>query len=132
MGVDVVHRLGGGASVRQGLLHTGGAPGPCGVGGGDVVGVAGGAVAGDLTQDLSAASAGVLQFLQHQNGGTLAHDEAAALRVKGDGGPGRVRGSGQGAHGGEAANGQGGDRGLRAASHHDLGISVPDVAEGVA
>ena len=130
--VDVVHLVGGDACVVQRLLDAGGAPGALGIGSGDVVGVAGGAVADHLAVDLGIPGQSVIQLLQHQDGRALTHDKAAALRVKGDGGPLGVAGSGQSAHGGEAAHGQGSDGGLGAAGEHHLGVAVPDVAEGVA
>ena len=73
----------------------------------------------------------MLQLLQDQHRGPLAHDEAAALLVKGDGGTAGIGGVGQGAHGGESAHGQGRDGGLGSAGHHHLGVAVPDVAESV-
>ena len=97
-----------------------------------MVSVAGSAVADHLGVDLGPAGLGVLQFLQKQHARALAHDEAAALRIKGDGGPVGVLRLGQGLHGGEAAHGQGRDGGLGAAAEHDLGVAVPDVVEGVA
>ena len=97
-----------------------------------MVSVAGGAVAHHLGVDLRPPGLGVLQFLQKQHARALAHDEAAPLRVKGDGGPIGVLRLGQGLHGGEAADGQGGDGSLRAAAEHAVSIAVPDVVEGVA
>ena len=72
------------------------------------------------------------QFFQQENACPLAHDEAAALRIKGDGGPVGVLRLGQGLHGGEAADGHGRDGGLGAAAEHDLGVAVPNVVERVA
>ena len=50
---------------------------------GDVIGVAGQAVAGDLGIDLGAARLGVLELLEHDDAGALAHDEAVAVAVIG-------------------------------------------------
>ena len=58
-------------------------------GGGDVVGVAGQAVADDLGVDLGAAGFGVLQLFQHHDASAFAHDEAVALAVPWAGGGGR-------------------------------------------
>ena len=91
MGVDVVHRLRGNPGVGQGLGHTGGPARPAGGGGGDVVGVAGGAIAQHLPQDLRPPGPGAGQFLQHQDARPLPHNKAAPLPVKGDGGPAGVR-----------------------------------------
>ena len=82
--------------------------------------------------DLGVPGQSVVQLLQHQDSGAFAHNKAAALGIKGDGGTVGVAGSGQCAHRGEAAHGQGGDGGLGAAGEHHLGVAVPDVAEGVA
>ena len=56
---------------------------------GDVIGVAGVAVAHDLGIDLRAARLGVLIFLQHEDARALAHDKALPARVEGQGGLGR-------------------------------------------
>ena len=50
---------------------------------GDVVGVAGQAVADDLGIDLGAARLGVLQLFENDDAGALAHDEAVAVAVIG-------------------------------------------------
>ena len=132
VGVDVAHLLGGHAAVGQGLGHGPGAALPVGGGGSHVVGVAGGAVAHHLGVHLGPTGLGVFVLLQHQDAGALAHHKAGTLGVKGDGGPVGVVPHMEGPHGGEAADGQGGDGGLGAAAQHHLGIAVPDVAEGVA
>ena len=46
---------------------------------GDVIGVAGQAVADDLGVDLGAARLGVFELFQHDDAGALAHDEAVAV-----------------------------------------------------
>ena len=75
---------------------------------------------------------GAVILLQKQNAGPLSQNKAAALPVKGDGGPGRVVPSVQGLHGGKAADGQGGDHALGPATEHHVGVAVPDLPEGVA
>ena len=132
MGVDIADGLRLHPGVGQGLGHAGRAAGSPGGGGGDVVGVAVGAIARHLGIDLGPAGLCVLILLQHQHPGALSHDKTAALRVKGDGGAGGVRALAQGLHGGEAAHGQGGDGRLGAAAQHHVAIAVPDVAESVA
>ena len=132
MGVDVAHLLRRHPGVGEGHGHGPGALSAAGGGGGDVVGVAGGAVAHHLAQDPGAPGPGVLQLLQHQDAGALAHDEAAAAGVKGDGGGGGVVPGVEGVHGGEAAHGQLGDHSLGAAAHHHVGVAVPDLPQGVA
>ena len=132
VGVDVAHLLRRNAAVGQRHGHGFGAAAAVRKGGGDVVSVAGGAVAHHLGVDFGPPGPGVLQLLQKQHARALAHDEAAALRVKGDGGPVRVLRLGQGLHGGEAADGHGRDGGLGAAAEHDLGVAVPNVVESVA
>ena len=90
MGVDVAHLLRGHAAVPQGHGHGPGAAAAVGQGGGHVVGVTGGAVAHDLSVDGRVPLLSVLQLLQQQNAGALAHDEAVPLSVKGNGGPAGV------------------------------------------
>ena len=124
MGIDIAHLLRLHPGIGQGLGHTGRTAGSPGGGGGDVVGVAVGAVARHLGIDLGSAGLCVLIFLQHQHSGALAHDKAAALRVKGDRSAGGVRVLAEGLHGGEGR--------LSAAAQHHIAIPVPDVAEGIA
>ena len=97
-----------------------------------MVSVAGGAVAHHLGVNLRPAGLGVLQFFQKQHARALAHDEAAALRVKGDGGPIGVLRLGQGLHGGKAADGQRRNGRLRAAAEHSVRVAVTDIVERIA
>ena len=94
VGVDVVHILQLEAAVGHGFGHGSGSALAVGGGRSDVIGVTGSAVADNFGVDLRAAGLGVFQLLQHQDAGALAHDETAALLVKGNGGPVRVRGTG--------------------------------------
>ena len=73
---------------------------------GDVIGVAGQAVADDLGIDLRAARLGVLIFLEHHDAGALAHHEAVAVLVVGPRGLGRrfVEAGRQRARGAEAGH----------------------------
>ena len=73
---------------------------------GDVIGVARQAVADHFGVDLRAARLGVLVFLEHDDAGALAHDEAVAVLVIGARGLlGRVvEAGGQRAAGGEAGD----------------------------
>ena len=96
--------------------------------GGDVIGVAGHAVADDLGIDLGAARLGVLELLEHDDAGALAHDEAVAVLVIGARGAlglvveaGRER-----AAGGEAGDREAADRRFRAAGDHHVGIAERD------
>jgi len=82
VGVDVTH---------LGLLDTGLGEGaveaerealPFLVLAGDVVGVAGGAVTGELAIDAGAAGLGVFEGLDHEDTGAFAHDETIARGVK--------------------------------------------------
>ena len=91
---------------------------------GDVMGVARHAVADDLGIDLGAALLGMLEFLEHQHAGALAHDEAVAVLVPG---PRAllgcvVEGGRERARSGEAGNAEPADRGFGAARDHDVGI----------
>ena len=132
MGVDVVHRLGGNSRVGQSLPHAGGPARSAGSRGGDVVGVAVGAVAHHLGVNFCPPGLGVAQLLQQKGARPLAHDKAGALSVKGDGGPQGVAPLVEGLHSGKAPHGQRGNRSFAAAAQHYLGVTVPDVAEGVA
>ena len=132
MGVDIVHRLRLHSGVRQGLGHAGGSPRAAGGGGGDVVGVAVGAVADHLGVNPGAPGLGVSVFLQQKGARPLPHDKAGALRVKGNGRPKGVGALRQGLHSGKAPHGQRGDGGFRPAAQHYLSVAVPDVAECVA
>ena len=59
--------------------------------GGDVIGVARHAVAEDFGIDLGAACLGVFVFLDHDDAGAFAHDEAVAILIIGARGGGRDR-----------------------------------------
>ncbi len=101
---------------------------------GDVVGVAGHAVADDLGVDLRAALLGVLEFLEHDDAGALAHDEAVAVLVPR---PRRllrrvVEAASTGARGGEAGDAEPADRRLGAAGDHHVGIVPHDHPRRVA
>ena len=96
-----------------------------------MVGVAGGAVTKDLGVNLRPPGLGVVQLLQQEDARALSHDKAAALRVKGNGGPAGVHRLGQGLHGGKAPHGQRRQGRLAAAAEARVGIAVPDGAEGV-
>ena len=91
VGVDVVDVGGANAGALERRRHA--AVGAVAVLGrrGDVVGVARQAVADDLGIDLGAARLGVLVFLEHDDAGALAHDEAVAVLVVGARGARRAR-----------------------------------------
>ena len=132
MGVDVVDVFGGEARFGVGELH-----GLCGgfsIGGGtgDMVGVAGGAVAGDFGVDSGAPCFGVLQFFQDQDAGAFAHDKAVPFLIKGNGGTVRVGRAGEGSHVVEARHGEFGDGGFRTACHAGIQIAALDEPEGFA
>src|SRR5699024_9331904 len=132
VGVDVVHIGGGQTCLGEGQLHGLGSGLSGGRGAGDVVGVAGGAVADDLGVDLGAPGFGVLQLFQNEDAGAFTHDKAVPLLVKGDGGPVGVGGTGQRAHVVEAGDGQPGDGAFSAASHTGIQVAVLDPVEGLA
>ena len=101
---------------------------------GDVIGVAGQAVADDLGVDFRAARLGMLIFLEHDDARALAHDEAFAVLVVGPAGllgP-VVEGGVERARLGKAGDAERVDRALRAAGEHDVGIAVLDHPRGVA
>ncbi len=64
-----------------------------------------------------------LQFLENDDAGALAHDEAVALAIERAAGVQRiVVAGGQRPHGREAADGQRRDRRLRPARDHHVGV----------
>lgn len=93
----------------------------------DVDGVAGHAVAHELGVDGGAAGLGVVQLLEDEAAGALAHDEAGAGAVKGPGREGRVGDGAQGLCAREAGNGERVHGGLCGAGEHDVGHAGPDV-----
>ena len=76
------------AGVGEGHPQRPGRVGATRVGIGDMVRVGGDAVAEELRIDPRAARLRVLQVLEHEHGGRLAHHEPVALRVER---PGRAR-----------------------------------------
>ena len=131
VGVEI-HLVGVHAALVPRVGDGPGALGGLGVGGGHVVGVAGGAIACQLGVDLCAAGLGVLHLLQNKHAGALTHDEAAAPLVEGQGGVQGVLRGGQGLHVGEAGSGQRIHRGLGAAGDHGVGVAVADETHGLA
>ena len=101
---------------------------------GDVIGVAGQAIALHLAIDLRAARLGMFQFFQHHDAGALAHHEAVAVLVVGTRRlVGRVvEGGGQRAAGIEAGDAEPADRRFRAARHHHIGIVQRDQPRRIA
>ena len=134
MGVDIVDVLGIELGPLQGGAH--GALRPAAVlgRGRDVMSVTGKAVADDLGIDLGAAPLGMLELFQHDDAGTLAHDEAVAGLVPGTRGAlGCVVEAGrESARGGEARDADAADGRLGAAGHHHIGVLEPDQPGGVA
>ena len=115
----MLHRLDGAFAAGCGRSH--------------VVGVGGVAVAGQFGQDVRAALLGVLQFLDDDDAGAFAHDEAVAVLVEGTRGVFRiVVARAQGAHGGKTAHAEGDDGRFAAAGEDDVGIVVADEAPGLA
>src|SRR6201992_2603615 len=128
VGVDVVDVDGGDAGVGERELDRLRRRLALGLRRGQVVGVGGDAVAGDLAEDRRAALFGGLLLLQHQHAGALAHHEAVATGVEGTrdtAGRGRFhRREGRGRDAGVAGLGTAGD--------HRVGVAVFDVPGGVA
>ena len=81
--VDVVHRRGLGAGAVERPSHRHGEPLALGIGLRDVVGVAGGGIAGELGVDPCAPGGRVLERLQDEDARALPHDEAIAVLVEG-------------------------------------------------
>ena len=138
VGVDVVDLGGVHARPLERLAHGADRAQALGMGGGEVVHVGGGAIAGDLGEDLGAAALGELHVLQHQHHAALPHHEAVAIEVERPAGLlGLVVALAHRFDLAEGAHGQGSDRGLRAAGEHgsrltpldDLG-RFPDAVAG--
>src|SRR5690606_29813596 len=83
VGVDVVDLARADAGALQGHLHAAIAAVAVLGGSGDVVGVAGHAVADDFAVNPGATGLGPLVVLEHDNAGALAHDETVAVLVIG-------------------------------------------------
>ena len=134
VGVDVVDVLDRDPGPFHRRLH--GAIGAVAVlgRGGDVPGVARHAVADDLGVDLRAARPGVFVFLEDDDPGALAHDEAGMAPVIGARGLLRrvVIGGAQGLAGEEAGDTERHDGALGPARHHHIGIVQHDHPRRVA
>src|SRR6185312_10504978 len=132
MGVDVLDLLGLYLGVAQSVHHD--AVGAVAVFGRlrDVEGVPAHAVAHDLGHDAGPATAGKLQFLQHQDAGALANHESVASRVPGPAGFfGIVISGGECAHGGKPAHSHGSNGCFRTSGNHYIGIAARDDLESI-
>ena len=132
--VDVVDLAGVDAGALQGGPHAPERAVAILGRGSDVIGVAGEAVADDLTVDACAACLGVLERLEHDDAGAFTHDEAIAVLVVGTRGLGGlvVEMGCERAAGREAGHGDTADRALGAASDHDIGIIKRNQARCIA
>ena len=101
---------------------------------GDMIGVAGQAVADHFGIDIGAARLGLLIFLEHDYAGAFAHDEAVAVDVIGPAGAlGFVVEIGRKRAGlGKAGDADRANRRFGAAGEHDVGIVDRDHPRGVA
>ena len=113
--------------ARIGAVAVGG-------GRGDMIGVAGKAVADQLGVDGGAAVLGVLEFLEHDASGAFAHHKAVAIAVVGARGLlGPVVEAGrQGAAGAKSGQRKAIDRRLGAAGDHHVGVAEGDQPSRVA
>ena len=103
------------------------------VGLGQVVGVAAGAVAGQLADDLGPARHRPLQALQHDDAGALGRHEAVAVDVeRAAGALGRVVAARERPRRVQARHAEGGDAGLGPARDHHVGRAPADDRRGVA
>ena len=119
--------------MSQGHLHGSGAAVAVGRGTGDVVAVAGKAVADDFGEDLGPAAFGMFQLFEDDDPRPFGHDEAVAVPVEGTAGPERlVVPDAHGLFGAESGQPQGGDRSLGAAGDHDVGVIAGDHPAGLA
>ncbi len=81
---------------------------------------------------MCAARLGVFKFLEHEAGGSLAHDESVAAGAEGARGVlGVVVAGGEGVHGGESAHAGGPDGGFGAAGDDGVGLAQTNEVEGV-
>ena len=84
------------AGLAPGIRDGAGALCCAGIGGGDVIGVTGGAVASQFGVDCCAALLRMLQLLEDEHTGAFAHDEARTADVEGQGSRVRIFGGGEG------------------------------------
>ena len=111
VGIDVINLPRLETAVGQGQAHRFRTAHTAGGRRGDVVGVAGHAIADHFSQDPGPTARGVLQGFQHQNSGPFADHEAVPLPVEGSaGGAGVVVAERQGLGTGEACHPKGCDR----------------------
>ena len=101
------------------------------MGGGNVVGVAGGAIAAQFAVNLRPPGLGVLVLLQHQGCSPFADDEAAPTGVKRQGGGIGILRHGQGLHVDEARNAHRNNGCFRTAGNHRIGVAVTDYPQGL-
>jgi hypothetical protein len=98
-----------------------------------VEGVGVGCVTDEFGEDVGATVEGVGTLFEDEDAGTLSYDEAVAIHVPGAGGGGRVViAGGEGAHGGEARDGEWSYSGFAAAADYDVGVVALEDAEGFA
>ena len=128
MRVDVFDLIGRDAGVVHSQLHARDGTDTTRRRGRDVVGVGGGGGAEHLAKDRGAARLGEFPGLQDQNGGSLGHDEAVAVRVE----RAAVTAVREGGHVAEAGNRCGRERRLSASGHDDVAAAVGDHAGGIA
>ena len=131
MGVDVLHLLRPQAGVPQAELHRALCAAAARLG--DVEGIRGRGISGQLAVDARPAPPGVLQLFEDEDSGALARDEAVAVLVE------RTRGLlrgvvalAQGARGGEARDPEQRDGRFRPAADHQIDVAVLQVAHRLA
>ena len=133
MGVDVERVLSGVvARFAQGVGDAPRLGGAVGARGCRMVGVAGVAVAHHFAVDFRSARERVLQFLENQHRGSVAHHESLAVGAEGQRGVVRVLGAGKGLGVGEAGDSERGGHVLAASGDHGVGIAVAYRPEGLA
>ncbi len=119
--------------VAQGLFHRTQAASAVRGRLGDVVGVAGGAVAGDLCEDVRPALLGARERLEHERAGAFTAHESVPTRVPRAAGALRiVVAAAEREHRGEPGDADGRNRGLGSARDHHAGATVADPASGFA
>src|SRR5690606_34550277 len=81
--VDVVDLVEGNVSLLERHLDATRGPIPFAGWRGNMIGIAGQAIAGQLGIDFRTAPLRMFQLLDHEDGGTFAHDEAIAIAIEG-------------------------------------------------
>ncbi|MPL70622.1 hypothetical protein SDC9_16381 [bioreactor metagenome] len=132
VGAHPVYVVGVQSGVGQGKPDSPGDTDPFGIGGGEMVGVAGLAEARDLRVNLRSSGKGMLVFFQHEDSGSLGHHKAVPVPVERSGSLfGLLVPGGQGLNVDKAGHAHAHDAGFGAAGDDRVGLVVPDESHGL-